>query len=170
MLDLYFNIFDYIYNNIFYFYYVYIIIYKFNIYITFYIQYWFNIIKYYITFNNFIVNIVKPFLLFYYSIKRIFLWINRRFLKKRKRFRIYYKYHNIRYWKFLLFFFYLNVFFFLWKKRNLYRRSQFISILIFLHIGILISLHFFMGLFSSFDLAFLSCIFIFLMIFLIFKR
>jgi len=170
MLNLYFNIFDYVYNNIFYFYYIYIIVYKFNIYISFYVQYWLNIIKYFITFNSIIVNILKPFLLFYYLIKRLFIWVNRRFFKKKKRFRIYYKYHNIRYWKFLLFFFYLNVFFFLWKKRNLYRKTQFISVLVFLHISILISLHFFLGLFNSFDLSFLYCILFFFFLVLLFKR
>jgi hypothetical protein len=170
MLNLYFNIFDYVYNNIFFFYYIYIIIYKYNMYVRFYIQYWLNIIIYYITFNNIIISILKPFLLCYYWITRTLLWLNRRFFKKRKRFRIYYKYHNVRYWKFLLFFFYLNVFFYLWKKRNLYRKTQFITILIFLHIAILISLHFFLSIFNSFDLAFLSCFFVFLIIFMLLKK
>jgi hypothetical protein len=170
MLNLYFNIFDYVYNNIFFFYNIYIIIYKFNLHIKFYLQYWSNIVKYYITFNSIAIKILKPFLLVYYLIKRIFLWTNRRFLKKRKRFRIYYRYHNVRYWKFLLFFFYLNIFFLLWKRRNLYRKSQFIIILVFLHIAILILLHFFLGLFNSFDLAFLSCLLFLSLMILIFKR
>ena len=137
MLDLFFNIIDYIYNNFFYYYYLYVIIYRFGIYIKFYIQHWFNILIFYITFNNIIINVLRPFLLIYYFLKRSFLWLNRRFIKKRKRFRIYYRYHNVRYWKFLLFFFYLNIFFFMWKRRNLYRKSHFITILIFIHISIL---------------------------------
>jgi len=170
MLSLFFNIFDYVYNNIFYYYYIYIIIYRFNIHIKFYLQYLFNVFKYYITVNSIVFNIFKPFLLIYYFFKKTFLWLNRRFLKRKKRFRIYYKYHNIRYWKFLLFFFYINFFFLLWKKRNLYRKSHFVIILVFTHIIILILSHFFIGLFNSFDIGFLSCIFFIYIIFFIFKR
>lgn len=170
MLDLFFNIIDYFYNNLFYYYYLYVIIYRFGIYIKFYIQYFFSILKYYITLNIVVINILKPILLIYYNIRQIFVWLNRRFIKKRKRFRIYYRYHNVRYWKFLLFFFYINVFFFLWKRRNLYRKSQFIIILVFTHIAILILLHFFLGLFSSFDIGFLSCLLFFFIISLFLKR
>ena len=170
MLALYISVFDYVYNNIFYFYYIYTLIYKLTILLKFNMQYKFNILKYYITLNKLIYKILRYFLFIYYYIKRIFLWINRRFLKKRKRFRIYYKFHNIRYWKFLLFLFYINVFFIIWKKRNLYRTSQFILILIFLHIGILILLHFFLSLFDSFDIAMLSCLLFFSILLMFFKR
>lgn len=170
MLVLYLNILDYIYNNIFYFYNIYIVIYKFSLLIRFNLHYKYNILKYYIIFNRVINNILKIFILIYFYLKKILLWLNRRFLKKKKRFRIYYKYHNIRYWKFLLFFFYLNIFFILWKRRNLYRKSHFIMILIFIHIGILILLHFFLSVFNSFDLAILCCIFFFWTILIIFKR
>lgn len=170
MLVLFFNIFDYIYNNVFYYYYMYTIIYKFSIYIKFYIYFILNRFKYYITINGISINIFKPFLFLYNFLRRSFLWFNRRYLKKRKRFRIYYKYHNVRYWKFLLFFFYINIFLFLWKKRNLYRKSHFFGILIFFHISILILSHFFIGLFNSFDIGFLSCILFLYILFLFFKK
>jgi hypothetical protein len=170
MLDLFFNIIEYFYNNLFYYYYLYVIIYRFGIYIKFYVQYLFSVLNYYITLNKVAINILKPFLLVYYNIRKTFLWLNRRFIKKRKRFRIYYRYNNVRYWKFLLFFFYINVFFFLWKRRNLYRKSQFITVLVFTHILILILLHFFLGLFGSFDIGFLSCILFFFIISLFIRR
>jgi hypothetical protein len=170
MLNTFFSISEYIYNNLFYYYYIYITIYKYNIYIRFYIEFLYNIFKYYITSNKLMMGLFKPFLSIYNMIRRLFIWTNRRFLKKKKRFRIYYKYHNIRYWKFLLFFFYLYVFFILWKKRNLYTKTQFVFAFIFLHILILISLNFFIGLFNSFDLGFLSCIFFMFLIVLFLRR
>ena len=170
MLSSFFNIFDYIYNNIFFCYYIYITLYKLNLFIKCYISFFFNVLKYYIISNKIAINTFKPFLFIYNFIKNSLLWFNRRYLKKRKRFRVYYKYHNVRYWKFFLFFFYINIFFFIWKKRNLYRKSQIIFILIFLHITVLILLHFFIGLFNSFDIGFLSCIFFLFIIFMIFKR
>jgi len=170
MLGLFFNIFDYINSSIVYCYYIYIIIYKLSIYFKFHIQYFFNFFKYYITINKVTSNVLRFFHFFYYHLKKFLLWFNRRYLKKRKRFRIYYKYHNIRYWKFLLFLFYINVFLFIWKKRNLYRKSQIIFFLIFLHISILITSHFFIGLFNSFDLGILSCILFMYIIILIFRR
>lgn len=97
MLDLFFNFIDFIYNNYFYYYSIYRIIYENNLYIKFHIQYLSNIIKYYITFNKLVINILRPLFFLYYHIRRIFLWLNRRFIKKRKRFRLYYRYHNVRY-------------------------------------------------------------------------
>lgn len=73
MLDLFFNIIEYFYNNLFYYYYLYVIIYRFGIYIKFHMQYLFSILKYYITLNRVIINILKPFLLVYYNIKKTFL-------------------------------------------------------------------------------------------------
>lgn len=169
MLNTFLSISDYIYNNIFYYYYIYITIYKYNIYIKFYIQISYNWFKYYMTSNKLMINSFKPFLLIYNIINKLYIWTNRRFLKKKKRFRIYYKYHNIRYWKFLLFFFYLYVFFILWKKRNLYTKTQFVFAFIFLHILILILLNFFIGLFNSYDLGFIFCIF-FMFILVLFLR
>jgi hypothetical protein len=170
MLNFFFNISDFLYNNIFYYYYIYITIYKFSIYIKFYIQYVYNIFMFYIISTKTTKNFFSIFLYFYNIIKNILLWTNRRFLKKNKRFRIYYKYHNVRYWKFFLFFFYANLFFFLWKKRNLYKKIHLISFFVFLHITILISLHFFVGLWNNFDIGFFSCLLFIYIIFVLFKR
>ena len=84
MLVLYLNILDYIYNNIFYFYNIYIVIYKFSLLIRFNLHYKYNILKYYIIFNRVINNILKIFILIYFYLKKILLWLNRRFLKKKK--------------------------------------------------------------------------------------
>lgn len=170
MLSHFINNWDYINNNIMYYYYLYITIYKFNIYIKFYIQFLYNIFKHNVTVNKLSSNSFKFFLYTYNFFKNILLWLNRRFLKKNKRFRIYYKYHNVRYWKFLLFFFYLYVFFSIWKRRNLYTKLQIIGIFIFLHILIMISLHFFIGFFNNFDLGFISCILFYYIVLLIFKK
>ena len=170
MLELYFNIFEYIYNNYYYYYYIYVIIYKLKLYTGFYFYYWCNLFLYYIHNNKVLNFLFRPILLFNFYLKNYFIWFNRRFLKKRKRFRIYYKFHNVRYWKIVLFFLYVNVFIILWKKRNLYRKSQFFLIIIFLHIFILISLHFFMSIFSSYNIAVFFCILFFWVMALLFSR
>lgn len=170
MLETYFNLFEYIYNNFYYYYYIYTIVYKLKLYTNFRLYYLSDLFLYYIH-NNFILHIIfKPILFFNYYLKYYFIWFNRRFLKKRKRFRTYYKFHNVRYWKFLLFFFYINVFIILWKKRNLYRKSHFFFILVFLHISILVSLHFFIGIFANYNIAVLFCIFFFWILVLLFSR
>jgi len=170
MLSVFFNIFDYVYNNIIYYYHIYAIFYKYSMIIRFYIQIYFNRFKYYTIIDKITFNILRFILFIYRIITRTFLWLNRRYIKKRKRFRMYYKFRNIRYWKFLLFFLYFNIFFALWKKRNLYRKSHFFLILIFTHIFILISLNFFVSIFNSFDIAFLSCFFLIYILVLLFKR
>lgn len=170
MLDVFLGMSDYIYNNILYYYYIYVTIYKYYIYIRFYITFIYNFYKYNIISNKLLIKVLKPFLFIYSFITRILVWINRRFLKKKKRFRIYYKYQNFRYWKFIIFFMYIYVFFLLWKKRNLYTKLQFLFFFIFLHVLILLLLNFFIGFFNSYDVGFLSCMcFVFIIIFL-FKR
>jgi len=170
MLSIFFNIFDYVYNNIVYYYYIYAIIYRYSLQIRFYLQFYLNKFKYYTIIDKIVFNILKFCLFIYSVITKTFLWLNRRYIKKRKRFRMYYKFHYVRYWKFFLFFLYFNIFFSLWKKRNLYRKSHFFIILIFSHIFILISLNFFVSIFSSFDIAFLSCFLLVYILVLLFKR
>lgn len=170
MLELYFNIFEYIYNNYNYYYNIYVIIYKLKLFTGFYSYYWSNLFLYYIHHNKILSFLFKPILLFNFYLKNYFIWFNRRFLKKRKRFRAYYKFHNVRYWKFFLFLLYINVFIILWKKRNLYRKSQLFFVIIFLHISILISLHFFMSIFNSYNIAVFFCILFFWIMALLFSR
>lgn len=97
MLDIFLGISDYIYNNILYYYYIYVTIYKYSIYIRFYMAFLYNLCKYNIVFNKLLIKILKPFLFIYNFIIQILVWVNRRFLKKKKRFRIYYRYQNFRY-------------------------------------------------------------------------
>jgi len=170
MLETYFNLFEFVYNNIYYYYYIYIIIYKLKLHLGFYFHYWCSLFLYYIQSNKIVNWIFSPIFKLNFNLNKAFIWFNRRFLKKRKRFRVYYKFHNIRYWKFILFFFYLNAFIIMWQRRNLYTKTQLLAWLVFLHIGILISLHFFLGLFISYDIAVLFCIFFFFVWMLFFNK
>ena len=169
-LDLYFNLFEYIYNNFYFYYYMYVTMYKLRLYIGFYFYYWNNLLLYYIQSNKILACIFGPIIRSNIYFRNLFLWFNRRFLKKRKRFRIYYRFHNVRYWKFLLFLLYINAFILIWRRRNLYRKSQLVLTLVFLHIFVLISSHFFISIFSSFDIAVLFCLLFSLVIMLLFNR
>jgi len=170
MLSLFFNIFDYVYNSVIYYYHLYVIFYKLSIKIRFFIQFYFGRSKYYTIIDKIYFTIVKFILFTYRFITKTFLWLNRRYIKKRKRFRTYYKFHYVRYWKLLLFFLYFNIFFSLWKKRNLYRKSHFFFILVFSHIFMLIMLNFFVSILNSFDIAFLTSFFLIYILLLLFKK
>lgn len=97
MLSIFFNIFDYVYNNIVYYYYIYAIIYRYSLQIRFYLQFYLNKFKYYTIIDKIVFNILKFCLFIYSVITKTFLWLNRRYIKKRKRFRMYYKFHYVRY-------------------------------------------------------------------------
>lgn len=73
MLSNFFNIFDYVYNNIIYYYYLYAIFYKYSMQIRFYIQFYLNKFKYYTIIDKIISNIFKFILFVYHVITKTFL-------------------------------------------------------------------------------------------------
>lgn len=73
MLSTFFNIFDYVYNNIIYYYYIYAIFYKYSMQIRFYIQFYFNKFKYYTIIDKISFNIFRFILFIYHVITKTFL-------------------------------------------------------------------------------------------------
>ena len=73
MLIIFFNIFDYVYNNIIYYYHIYAIFYKYSMIIRFYIQFYFNRFKYYTIIEKISFNILKFILFTYRVITKTFL-------------------------------------------------------------------------------------------------
>ena len=73
MLSVFFNIFDYVYNNIIYYYHIYAFFYKYGMIIRFYIQFYLNRFKYYAIIDKIISNILKFILFIYRVITKTFL-------------------------------------------------------------------------------------------------
>jgi hypothetical protein len=73
MLSTFFNIFDYVYNNIIYYYYIYAFFYKYSTQIRFYIQFYLNRFKYFTIIDKIVLNIFKFILFTYRLITKTFL-------------------------------------------------------------------------------------------------
>jgi len=73
MLSLFFNILDYVYNNIIYYYHIYAIFYKYSMIIRFYIQFYLNRFKYFAIIDKIIFNILKFILFIHHVITKTFL-------------------------------------------------------------------------------------------------
>lgn len=88
-----------------------------------------------------------PFVLFilkyFYIIKKTLVWYIRylKFIsKKRKWWKLYYKFHRIYYFKFLFFILFFILFIHMWRRRNTYlKRSIIIRLLVFYFLSLYVS-------------------------------
>jgi hypothetical protein len=96
-------------------------------------------------FNKFML---KNFLYMKYDIIYLATYINRRFLKLRKKYRTYYKFTSLGYLKIFLFIFLFSIFMVMWRNRTTYHTKNLFLYIFFINWFILLACYIFLPFFT----------------------